>query len=533
MEKKSIKVGNTTVSICYCDITTLKTDVVVNSDDIKLTMNDGVARAILDKAGEKIKKEALEKLKNQKVRLGSIIITDAYNLKPVKKVFHAITFDEEKGDVVTPFGVSLATYYCLKKADELGFHSIAFPAMGTGKGQNNSEAVSQSMIQKVFDYLNSSTNLTEIIFSLYNYGDWNKFFENFVFQAAKLKIEKSFPIRLSVLRKGNINYIDLTTNETISVIQEKNISNKQLKIFSNALKDFVLFGKSENFSGIKDLGASIYNILLDKVSDRLKKFSSENIFLKLDDNLLNIPWELCYDGSDFFGLKYNIGRQVVVSPKFYIQSSTTRSLSYPLNVLLIADPTETLEGAIKECDAIYKALSKIDGINITYRKGKEVNTQLLFSDLTTYDLVHYAGHSYFNKNNPSESGWVIDIKTNEILKASDMALINAPPIVFANACESGAESIGDTKKFQSEIFGIASGFLMGGIKNYIGTFTYVNDDISIDFAIEFYKNLVSREHSVGSALRYARKMIVNKYGLNEILWASYMLYGDPLFKLHL
>ena len=34
MEKKSIKVGNTTVSICYCDITTLKTDVVVNSDDI-------------------------------------------------------------------------------------------------------------------------------------------------------------------------------------------------------------------------------------------------------------------------------------------------------------------------------------------------------------------------------------------------------------------------------------------------------------------------------------------------------------------
>ena len=531
MEKKSIKVGKTTISIVYADITSLNPDVIVNSDDLKLTMDSGVALAILNKAGPSIKNEAQEILKTKKVRLGDVVITNAGNLKDTKKIFHAITFDADKGETVSPFGVAMATYYCLKKTDELGFESIAFPAMGTGRGQLNPEAVSEAMIQKVFDFLSASTGLKEIIFALFNYGAWSQFFEKFMMEAAKYKIKNALPIRLSILRKNDTNYIDLTTNDTISVIQETKVSEKQIKLFSNALEDFVLDGKSKKFSNLKDLGSAIYNFMLGKVSNRLVRMAGNNLFLKLDDDLLNIPWELCHDGDNFFGLKFNIGRQVVVSPKFYIQSSTTRQLTYPLKVLLIADPTETLDGAIKECEQINKALLKMDGIEITYRKGKEVEVDNLLIDLANHDLVHFAGHSFFNKEKPSESGWKIDIETGEVLTASMMAAMNAPPIVFANSCESAAQTTGIEKKYQSEIFGMASGFLMGGIKNYIGTFTYVTDDSSVDFAIEFYKNLISKDQTVGSSLRQARKFIINKYGIGEILWGSYMLYGDPQFKL--
>jgi len=114
-----------------------------------------------------------------------------------------------------------------------------------------------------------------------------------------------------------------------------------------------------------------------------------------------------------------------------------------------------------------------------------------------------------------------------------MAAMNAPPIVFANACKSGTQTIGKEGKYHGEIFGIASGFLMGGIKNYIGTYTYVNDKTSVDFAVEFYTNLIQKTQTVGSSLRQARKMIVENYGINEILWGSYMLYGDPQFKLNI
>jgi CHAT domain-containing protein len=211
----------------------------------------------------------------------------------------------------------------------------------------------------------------------------------------------------------------------------------------------------------------------------------------------------------------------------------TRSLKYPLRVLLLADPTETLPGAVKECDTIHKELAKIDGIkeNLEYRSGAEIKLDKLLRDLSNFDLVHYAGHAKFVDNNPSESGWEINPDREEYLTASMMAAMNAPPIVFANACESGTQAI--RQSYQIEIFGIASGFLMGGIKNYIGTFTYVNDVTSIDFAVEFYKKLVTQGETVGSSLRHARKFIYDKYGENHILWASYMLYGDPEFKLNI
>ncbi len=114
-----------------------------------------------------------------------------------------------------------------------------------------------------------------------------------------------------------------------------------------------------------------------------------------------------------------------------------------------------------------------------------------------------------------------------------MAAMNAPPIVFANACKSGTEALETERIYQDEIAGIASGFLMGGIKNYIGTFTYVNDVTSVEFAVEFYKKLVTQGETVGSSLTYARKFIYEKYGESDIIWASYMLYGDPEFKLNI
>ncbi|MHA1230218.1 MAG: hypothetical protein ACTSRP_17985 [Candidatus Helarchaeota archaeon] len=74
---------------------------------------------------------------------------------------------------------------------------------------------------------------------------------------------------------------------------------------------------------------------------------------------------------------------------------------------------------------------------------------------------------------------------------------------------------------------------MGDVKNYIGTFTYVNDITSVEFAIEFYKKLVIQGETIGSAFRYALQIIFDKYGSDHILWASYMRYGNPEFKLNI
>ena len=535
MTEEKIQIGKTWVKIYYGDIRDLKPDIMVSSDATDLSMESGVAKAILERGGSQIRQEADAIIAKRKLMLGDVVITNAGKIH-AEKIFHAITFDAKTQEYVTPYGVTKATHTCLREADEFAYHTIAFPALGTGPGQQDYEAVSRAMIQTAMNYLGTtSTGLREITFSLFTKEAWTSFFKDFMFQAARIKLEKAKPIRLTILRQKQRNYFDLTSNDTISVIQTMKVANKTISMYARALEEFITGGTSRNFSDIIHLGQDLYENLLGDVGDQVKNLPSNNLFLKLDDNLLSIPWELCHDGTDFFGLKYNVGRQVVVSPKFYITSYPTRALEYPLRVLLLADPTENLPGAVKECDKIHGELSKIDGIkeNLEYKSGKEIKLDKLMKDLTNYDLVHYAGHAKFNKRNPGESGWVINPEKNEFLTASMMAAMNAPPIVFANACESGTQAIEKKPSYQSEIFGIASGFLMGGIKNYIGTFTYVNDVSSIEFAVEFYKKLITQGETVSSSLRHARAFIYDKYGENHILWASYMLYGDPEFHLNI
>ncbi len=535
MTEEKIEIGETTVKIFYGDIRDLSPDIMVSSDNTELTMDGGVSKALLDRGGPQIMKDAKAILARKKLNLGDVVVTNAGKLN-AKKIFHAITFDASTQTSVTPYGVTKATYECLQKADEFAYKSIAFPALGTGEGQVNFEAVSRSMIQTVINYLGTtSTHLKNITFSLYTTQAWHDFFKDFMYETARIKLERAKPIRITILRQKQNNYLDITSSDTISVIHQIPVASKILVRYATSLEEIITTGTSKYFTDLIHLGQDMYEHLFGDIGDQIKNLPSNNLFLKLDDDLLAVPWELCHDGEDFFGLKYSIGRQVVVSPKFLLMSYPTRILEYPLKVLLLADPTETLPGAVKECDKIHNQLSKIDGIKekLEYRSGTEIKLDRLLSDLKNYDLVHYAGHAKFNRKNPAESGWEINAERNEYLTGSMMAAMNAPPIVFANACESGTEAIGKEQRYQGEIFGLASGFLMGGIKNYIGTFTYVTDEISVDFALEFYKKLISKDETVGSSIRHARRSIYDKYGENQILWASYMLYGDPEFKLNI
>jgi len=537
MEQEEIQIVHTTVRIYHGDIRDLDADIIVSSDNNEFTMARGVARALLERGGPEILQEAQKALARKKMQPGDVIVTNAGQLN-AKKIFHcAVCDDRVENPVALPGTVSKLTYECLLLADRFAYKSIAFPAIGTGPQQVDAELVSKSMIQKVFDYLHTtSTGLETITFSLYGEDAWQNFFRNFWKKAALIKFEETKPIRLTILRRNGTNYIDLTSNETISCIKVSKVSSKTLQKFSNALEEFATSGASKFYpGGLQELGEKLYQQLLGDVGPNVIQIRSENMFLKLDDDLLNIPWELCYEGKNiknFLGLKYNIGRQVVVSPKFLGSSYQTRSLEYPLRILLLADPTETLPGALKECEEIHKELSKIVGINenLELKSGSEITLNGLLKDFDRYDIVHFAGHAYFNKKEPDQSGWEINRAKKEYLTAAVMAEHAAPPIVFANACESGIEVTGEElRTYQSQIVGIASGFLMGGIKNYIGTFTYVNDKTSIDLAVEFYKKLVTGE-TVGSSLRHARNYVFEKYP-NNILWASYMLYGDPEFKL--
>src|SRR5262249_10143019 len=99
---------------------------------------------------------------------------------------------------------------------------------------------------------------------------------------------------------------------------------------------------------VKDLqriGSLIFSHLLtEPARKRIRTADACDLYLRLDEQLVHIPWELCYDGSHFLSTKFRVGRQIITGYPIPV-SATPREARQSLRVLLITDPTESLPEA--------------------------------------------------------------------------------------------------------------------------------------------------------------------------------------------
>ena len=210
--------------------------------------------------------------------------------------------------------------------------------------------------------------------------------------------------------------------------------------------------------------------------------------------------ELAYDGQDFLAAKFRIGRQIITDYAVP-NSDTQRLLTKPLKVLLVVDPTATLPQAEIEAHQLQLLLQGIDGIALTQLNGTAIRKVPLLSALQNHDVVHFAGHSYYDADSPTKSGWRL---AEDVLTAGEISKLSTPPLlVFSNSCQAGITAEWDGPRYEGQAFGIGSAFLLAGVKNYIGTFWVVHDDESARFAAQYYQG-VAQGHSLGTALQQAR-----------------------------
>src|SRR5205823_1595827 len=120
------------LSIRRGDITTEVVDAIVSSDDEFMTMGGGVSKAIRERGGPEIHREAK---RYAPVRPGRAVVTTAGKLS-AKYVFHGVTLSFENWGLVVPSRDLIAEIVasCFYHADTLGVRSIAFPLLGTGTG---------------------------------------------------------------------------------------------------------------------------------------------------------------------------------------------------------------------------------------------------------------------------------------------------------------------------------------------------------------------------------------------------------------
>lgn len=123
-----------------------------------------MAGAIKRKGGSLVEKEAVAQGPKP---IGEVVVTGGGDL-PAKYVIHAAVMGQDlvtNGEII-----GKATLNTLRKAEELGVTSLAFPAFGTGVGGFPLKECARIMLGKTFDFLNKGQDikLELIIFALYD-----------------------------------------------------------------------------------------------------------------------------------------------------------------------------------------------------------------------------------------------------------------------------------------------------------------------------------------------------------------------------
>ena len=156
-------IGQSTLRVEYCDITTLNVDVMVSSDDIDLSMGGGVSQALLRAGGEPIWREVQSQAP---VRVGEVAVTTAGRLS-AKRIFHAAVLDYARRNLTTIDLIRKVTKRCLSLCDQMGFQSIAFPALATGVSGLSPERSAVAMLIETASHLSSPTSVRHVILALY------------------------------------------------------------------------------------------------------------------------------------------------------------------------------------------------------------------------------------------------------------------------------------------------------------------------------------------------------------------------------
>jgi len=253
-----------------------------------------------------------------------------------------------------------------------------------------------------------------------------------------------------------------------------------------------------------------------------------------------LPWEAFRFEDWRPSIEGGVSRQHLDANLSVAKWLEERRVRPTLEVLLVTNPTEDLDGAEREGKRLRDLLSQVPNTSLTERRGRQATRRQLLEDFQSgrFDVIHYAGHAFFSVQHPGRSGLLCSGK--EVLSGIDLAgLSQLPSLIFFNACEAarirGAGPVRGRKQKKTPVPGtttegnlsVAAALIRGGVANFLGTYWPVGDAPAEVFSRVFYEQLV-RGRAIGDAVLEGRKAVAK---LGSADWADYVFYGNPDFAL--
>jgi pimeloyl-ACP methyl ester carboxylesterase len=295
--------------------------------------------------------------------------------------------------------------------------------------------------------------------------------------------------------------------------------------------------RSFTFDALAGFGERLASLVIDEaVLAALGAFRGHHLVVVHDAGAARIPWETLRVGDWSPAADGGVSRRYTatnLSPAKWLEQ---RAQSPTLQMLLVVNPTRDLPGAEREGRRVRGLFGSNPGVRIDVLEGQEATRARLLAACSSgkYDVLHYAGHAYFDRVHRARSG--ILCHRREVLSGADLAGVgNLPALAFFNACEVARVRAGRPRPNESRTVderlernvSFAEAFLRGGVANYVGTYWPVGDDAAAGFADAFYCALLGGR-PVGDAIAEGRRRV---HGLQSVDWADYVHYGSYDFVL--
>lgn len=295
--------------------------------------------------------------------------------------------------------------------------------------------------------------------------------------------------------------------------------------------------------------------------------TSAPLVLSLDATTARIHWEMVAqpdsprlpndpDNGFFLGISRSLTRQLRTT--FAGPPEPLPPQNRTLRVLIVADPAEDahLPGAEAEGLAVLGLFESFNTVAAAQGVPNRVEVVPLLGpyqarrtdvlrelSVRSYDVVHYAGHAFYNAATPSLSGWLFS--NGEVLSAHELRRIDrVPGFVFSNACESGITPDRAGKRTAELAPSFAEAFFERGVKNFVCTAWPVDDLAAQLFALALYRQLLGLELPSGDtidnargprfepmhiAMRSARREVAGSRS-GQQTWGAYQHYGNPFHR---
>ncbi|MGH9838994.1 MAG: CHAT domain-containing protein, partial [Blastocatellia bacterium] len=278
----------------------------------------------------------------------------------------------------------------------------------------------------------------------------------------------------------------------------------------------------------QDLSISLFELL---IPNALKE-RTDNVVLQLDREAAQYPWELMTERAQAdrpLATRMGILRQFKTDD-FRANPRPSRGNT----ALVIGDTAKSglaeLPGAQEEAKAVAQLLKKDEmyvAVELIKSDGKKIVNELFARE---YQILHIAAHGNFNKENPDQSGVVLD--DGRFLTAKELVnLRTIPDLVFINCCHLGKMERLITEYPNRLAASIAEELIKMGVKAVVAAGWAVDDAAAVTFARMFYASMLAGD-SFGEAVLKAR-IETHREHSDKNTWGAYQCYGNPNFRLNL